>query len=1132
MVKQVINVGANANDGTGDDLRTAMQKINTNFTELFGTTAEANDLVEDGTPQLGGNLDIQNYIITTNTTNGTISIQPNGSGAVLLKNIRITDNVISSDDSTNITINDSLIVTGSVSTPTLYTNVIQSDDSSVVQINDGVTVSGTLKSNSVITNSLSSDDSSAIEIAEDLLVSGTVSAESVRTNSLYSEAIQIVDNNISTRRSNDDLVLSPSGTGSVNLRGAKITNLGTPTANGDAATKQYVDGVAFGGVASTSITLVGDDSTGTAISLGESFKIAGTSNITTAVSGDTLTITGIITGDFAFSGNTLSTTSSNADIELDPAGTGNLILKSGNFLPAADNSQYLGSASKRWHTLYVGPGSINIDGVILSASGGKLNMGADIEVNAISSADSSAIQINDGVNISGDTHLHGSLTVTGDLITLGRTTAPGAGSIGMSGTRILGSLELTNPNGSSTMAMGMSFAGASGGEGQMIFEGNNASGYALVPSNNNQYTLGRPEVAGPGSGAYWKNLYVYNVNFPDSTEQTTAARITVVGDDSTGVTLNAGETIKIAGAGGVTTAVSGDTLTITGLSQSTTMTFVGDDSTGVTLNSGETIKIAGSGGITTSVSGDTLTIDATLTGGSLANLSVTGQTISGTTTNGDINITPNGTGDINLTVGGQVKITDGTNDYNDVFNVANTQARYGYGLSSMTYKVFDLSLNNQNRIYANSLAGHIVLSGTDLDNNSGQLGWRGAHVDLITDLDGNQLVEKAIVAADPSSKGSNRNNNSGGEIRTYSLGPVALGVQNIIRNTATPTAAALSETTGISSFTAFDHNFDSFGHGAITVQEFSGVSTGVNLASNSGTTNITNLVGYRATGNYVTNGTGNVTNYYAFYAHDNSEATNNYGIYVENDSYENYLGGLVVKNSTIAANRSNESLYLSTSGTGKVIVNDSLQVINTLTATTIITNDISSADSSAIQINDSVNISGTLTSATIVNNTISTNEIASADSSAIQINDSVNISGTLTSATIVNNTISTNEIASADSSAIQINDGVNISGTLNAKTIVTNDLISQDSSVINVLDGLNVSGTLTTTSINSSSAVSAEHLTLTGLLTLGKRTVAQLILLTPDTGTVAYCTDETGGAQPVFYDGTNWRRMTDRITIS
>ena len=1008
MVKQVINVGANANDGTGDDLRTAMQKINTNFSELYGTTAEANDLVEDGTPQLGGNLDIQNYIITTNTTNGTISIQPNGSGAVLLKNIRITDNVISSDDSTNITINDSLIVTGSVSTPTLYTNVIQSDDSSVVQINDGVTVSGTLKSNSVITNSLSSDDSSAIEVFDDLLISGTVSTESVRTNSLYSEAIQIVDNNISTRRSNDDLVLSPSGTGSVNLRGAKITNLGTPTAIYDAATKQYVDGVAFGGVGSTSITLVGDDSTGTAISLGESFKIAGSTGITTAVSGDTLTITG----------PNLSSYLTNSTITVAGDDSTGVTLNSGETLKIAGTQNI---------TTAVSGDTLTITGPSLTGYAQKTDT---------------------AITLVGDDS-------TGTAVTIGETI------------KIAGSTGITTA----------------------------VSGDTLT-------------VTGPNLSSYLTN-----------------STITVVGDDSTGVTLNNGETLKIAGGTGITTACSGDTLTITGLSQST-MTFVGDDSTGVTLNSGETIKIAGSGGITTSVSGDTLTIDATLTGGALANLSVTGQTISGTTTNGNINITPNGTGDINLTVGGQVKITDGTNDYSGVIGVANSLARYNYGISSFSYNDFNLSAFDRHRVYANSLAGHISLLGTDPVN--AQIAWRGLQVDLFTDAEGKSLSSRGSAVADPSSKTSL---NSGGEISTYSLGPVALGVTNQLRNTSA-SPSYLPEGLGIFSFAEFVNDFDTYGNGSITFEDYSNFNAATNLASASGTATITNLVGYRAGGNYFTDGTGNVTNYYAFYANGISEGTNNYGIYVESEDWENYLGGLVIKNSTIAANRTNENLYLRTAGTGKVIVDDSLQVVNTLTANTFVTNDISSADSSAIQINDSVNISGTLSV-----DTIDTNVISSGDSSAIQINDSVNISGTLNSATIVNNTISTNEIASADSSAIQINDGVNISGTLNAKTIVTNDLISQDSSVINVLDGLNVSGALTattvsTTSINSSGSVTSDNLTLTGLLTLGKRTVAQLILLTPDTGTVAYCTDETGGAQPVFYDGTNWRRMTDRITIS
>ena len=89
--------------------------------------------------------------------------------------------------------------------------------------------------------------------------------------------------------------------------------------------------------------------------------------------------------------------------------------------------------------------------------------------------------------------------------------------------------------------------------------------------------------------------------------------ITVVGDDSSGTIFNVGETIKIAGTQNITTAVSGDTLTITGPNltpylTNTTMIFVGDDSTGVTLNNGETLKIAGASNITTAVSGDTLTI--------------------------------------------------------------------------------------------------------------------------------------------------------------------------------------------------------------------------------------------------------------------------------------------------------------------------------------------------------------------------------------------------------------------------------------------------------------------------------------------------------------------------------------------
>ena len=41
--------------------------------------------VEDTTPQLGGNLDVQANEINTSTTNGNIKLNPNGTGVVEVK---------------------------------------------------------------------------------------------------------------------------------------------------------------------------------------------------------------------------------------------------------------------------------------------------------------------------------------------------------------------------------------------------------------------------------------------------------------------------------------------------------------------------------------------------------------------------------------------------------------------------------------------------------------------------------------------------------------------------------------------------------------------------------------------------------------------------------------------------------------------------------------------------------------------------------------------------------------------------------------------------------------------------------------------------------------------------------------
>ena len=1349
MVKQVINVGANANDGTGDDLRTAMQKINTNFSELYGTTAEANDLVEDITPQLGGNLDLQNFIITTSLTNGNISLQPNGTGSVLLKNIRITDNVISSDDSTSITVNESLVVTGSanfastLSAPTVVTNVIQSDDSSIIEINNGLQVAGSVKSTGVITNTLSSEDSTAIQVDDSLNVNGTVTASTVNSETVNTTELNINNNQILAYNSNSDIKLTTSGTGAIDVGGARIKNVAVPTNANDAATKSWVEGYVVAGIFASNITMVGDDSTGTAVSLGETFKIAGTQNITTAVSGDTLTITGPNLGNFTFSGNTISTTSSNEDIELDPAGTGRLVLKSGDFLPNTNNTQYLGSTTKRWHTLYLGPGSLDFDGAAITQSGGVLNMPGGFRgtqgLSSIFLPDQSYLPVN-GLDNTSTAFLFDANTVFYDHHTFLYIQTAVSGGGAWSGWLVgdpYPSGEL--PHTPATFSHVYNSAGellqltlTDGGSGLSVAATDNVvafrtgdpiTTYFTLPYagqlgtvmtdgsiSDNLTSLGSITANGTftanNESIFFDNIYLQEtaeIVFPDNTVMTTAAPIGVVGDDSTGTTISPGETLVIRGSNNVTVSVADDSsatgdsvVTITGPDLSTyattsslntitsnIMTVVGDDSTGTAFNAGETLKIAGGVGISTAVSGDTITISATGGGGgSIGDLVIEGQTITTGPTNADLTISPNGVGNINLDadrirVGdlnsdvtissngsadlilktdvdnpsvagmGSITIGDGVdgvttirpsdNGYVSVGNttwttLSTTGSRNEHGLAVTMDVDRNLSSVNLEAYRANSVGVRVNLFGTDPDNGT-TVPYRAQQIELINNLLSKNLISKGWITFDSGSRNSGITNiDSGGQARGYAGGPVALGVQNNFRNN-TVADTTVEETACISSFSAFQHTS---AQRIITVNNLHGIQQSFDLASAGGETVADNIRSFFAGGNYFTNGNATANNYYAFYAAGLTEATNNYGIYVESEDWENYLGGLTIQNSTIDAAFTNSNLTLRASGTGKVIIDDTLSV------GTVELNNISSADSSAIQINDSVNVSGTLSVDTIDTNIISSsdssaitvnddlevksqlfvNTISSNDSSAIQILDNVECNANLyanditgavvqfgssgspvntnqninmssgrhfeiwfstdITCTLTNYTYSTlktvfvkntsgsarvltfngtystggainysttlaagreillylvggkdnvfvaesdinaasdifvNSISSPDSSAITINDSVNISGVLSANTIDTNTISSSDNSTIQINDSVQIS----------------DNLTMGGLFTLYNRTVAQLSVLTPAVGTMAYCTDETGGAQPVFYDCTNWRRMTDRIVIS
>lgn len=77
MTQQIVNVGASANDGTGDPLRTSFQKINANFSELYATGAA------------GSNLELSDNAINATNSNGNVELVPSGTGQVTVSGDRI-----------------------------------------------------------------------------------------------------------------------------------------------------------------------------------------------------------------------------------------------------------------------------------------------------------------------------------------------------------------------------------------------------------------------------------------------------------------------------------------------------------------------------------------------------------------------------------------------------------------------------------------------------------------------------------------------------------------------------------------------------------------------------------------------------------------------------------------------------------------------------------------------------------------------------------------------------------------------------------------------------------------------------------------------------------------------------------
>ena len=381
MAQQIIDVGANANDGTGDSLYEAGNKINSNFTELFAKASVDADIKFFGnniTSRLS-NADIDVHPSGTGSvlfpairlndnniealrTNDNLRISANGSGRVVVAGIGISGTSIYAVDSSSVNINENVVVDGDFTvadsfaftgaqsfgsgtifgTLTLADGSITDSSGAISFGNENLTTTGTIAFDVPATfgtltleDGSITDSSGAISFGdENLTTTGTLDVGSTATmgsisvsgatsfaDSITVDNLTFNDNIISTS-SNADLRLTPGGTGVVNVGNLTIDSSMNFTDNVIKVTTSNADlDLSGSGTGSVQINGVNLDA-GTI----DNTIIGGTTPAAGAFTQPISYTSLVIPDKITFSGNTMSSNRSNDNLEFEAAGSGNVII--------------------------------------------------------------------------------------------------------------------------------------------------------------------------------------------------------------------------------------------------------------------------------------------------------------------------------------------------------------------------------------------------------------------------------------------------------------------------------------------------------------------------------------------------------------------------------------------------------------------------------------------------------------------------------------------------------------------------------------------------------------------------------------------------------------------------------------
>tara|TARA_R110002073_G_scaffold259100_1_gene422141 strand:- start:340 stop:1650 length:1311 start_codon:yes stop_codon:yes gene_type:complete len=298
-----------------------MQKVNDMFTELYLS------------PLSGGDLSFTGNEISATRSNEDLVLKPSGTGSVSFPAIRINDNNIEgtrSNENINLVPNGTgSVVFGAIK---FRGTTLSSDDSTIININDGLVVDGTLDVSGASTLTGAVNLSSTLQVPSGLTTLSTLSVTSTTNLTTTNiDNLTLQDNTISSS-SNADINLTPGGTGSVVIQNLTIDSNINITDNEIKTTSSNSD-LVIAPAGTGQVVIAKADINGGTIDnavIGATTPLAGT--FTTLNTTSALTIDGVTIDD-----NTISTNSSNANLELTGNGTGTVMI-SGFGFPTSDGS--------------------------------------------------------------------------------------------------------------------------------------------------------------------------------------------------------------------------------------------------------------------------------------------------------------------------------------------------------------------------------------------------------------------------------------------------------------------------------------------------------------------------------------------------------------------------------------------------------------------------------------------------------------------------------------------------------------------------------------------------------------------------------------------------------------------------